>query len=155
MTKQQQALKIKCHRLSALNHRDFSHSSGGWKSKIKMPTWSGTGNHPALSLQTMPLSSHGGEGRREEALYYLFLSSVQFSSIAQSCPTLCDPMKCSTPGLPVHHQTPGVHPNPCPLSRWCHPTISSSVIPFSSCTQLSLLIKTLILSWGPRTQDLT
>ena len=31
--------------------------------------------------------------------------------------------------------TPGVHPNPCPLSRWCHPTISSSVIPFSSCPQ--------------------
>ena len=31
--------------------------------------------------------------------------------------------------------TPGVHPNPCPLSRWCHPTISSSVVPFSSCPQ--------------------
>ena len=31
--------------------------------------------------------------------------SVQFSSVAQSCPTLCDPMDCSTPGLPVHHQT--------------------------------------------------
>ena len=31
--------------------------------------------------------------------------------------------------------TPGVHPNPCPLSRWCHPTNSSSVIPFSSCPQ--------------------
>ena len=30
--------------------------------------------------------------------------SVQFSSVAQSCPTLCDPMECSTPGLPVHHQ---------------------------------------------------
>ena len=29
--------------------------------------------------------------------------SVQFSSVAQSCPTLCDPMNCSTPGLPVHH----------------------------------------------------
>ena len=29
---------------------------------------------------------------------------VQFSSVAQSCPTLCDPMNCSTPGLPVHHQ---------------------------------------------------
>ena len=28
----------------------------------------------------------------------------QFSSVAQSCPTLCDPMDCSTPGLPVHHQ---------------------------------------------------
>ena len=36
---------------------------------------------------------------------FLFsLSSVQFSSFTQSCPTLCDPMNCSTPGLPVHHQ---------------------------------------------------
>ena len=35
-----------------------------------------------------------------------FFSSVQFSSTAQSCPTLCDPMDCSTPGFPVHHQLP-------------------------------------------------
>ena len=35
-------------------------------------------------------------------LQYCF--SVQFRSVAQSCPTLCDPMNCSTPGLPVHHQ---------------------------------------------------
>ena len=34
-------------------------------------------------------------------------------------------MDCSTPGLPVHHQLPGVYPNSCPLSQWCHPTISS------------------------------
>ena len=34
------------------------------------------------------------------------LSSVQFSSVTQSCPTLCNPMNCSTPGLPVHHQFP-------------------------------------------------
>ena len=33
-------------------------------------------------------------------------SSVQFRSVAQLCPTLCDPMNCSTPGLPVHHQLP-------------------------------------------------
>ena len=32
--------------------------------------------------------------------------SVQFSSVAQSCPTLCDPMNRSTPGLPIHHQLP-------------------------------------------------
>ena len=31
--------------------------------------------------------------------------------------------------------TPGVHPNPCPLSQWCHLTISSSVVPFSACLQ--------------------
>ena len=35
-----------------------------------------------------------------------WISSVQFSSVTQSCPTLCDPMNCSAPGLPVHHQLP-------------------------------------------------
>ena len=34
------------------------------------------------------------------------MHSVQFSSVAQSCPTLCNPMDCSTPGFPVHHQLP-------------------------------------------------
>ena len=37
---------------------------------------------------------------------HVFIHSVQFSSFAQLCPTLCDPMKRSTPGLPVHHQLP-------------------------------------------------
>ena len=36
---------------------------------------------------------------------------------------------------PCPSPTPGIHPNSCPLSRWCHPAISSSVIPFSSCSQ--------------------
>ena len=36
---------------------------------------------------------------------------------------------------PCPSPTPGVHTNSCPLSRWCHPTISSSVVPFSSCPQ--------------------
>ena len=36
---------------------------------------------------------------------------------------------------PCPSPTPGVHPNPCPSSQWCHPTISSSVVPFSSCPQ--------------------
>ena len=58
--------------------------------------------------------------------------SVQFSSVAQSYLTLCDPMDCSTPGFPVHHQLPVACSNSCPLSRWCHPTISSSVVSFSS-----------------------
>ena len=35
--------------------------------------------------------------------------SVQFSSVAQSCVTLCDPMNCSTPGLPAHHQLPNTN----------------------------------------------
>ena len=36
---------------------------------------------------------------------------------------------------PCPSPTPGVYPNPCPLNQWCHPTISSSVVPFSSCPQ--------------------
>ena len=51
--------------------------------------------------------------------------SVQFTSVTQSCLTLSDPINpCPSP-------TPGVHTNSCPLSRWCHPAISSSVVPFS------------------------
>ena len=38
--------------------------------------------------------------------FFYVHSSVQFRSVAQSCPTLRDPMNCSTPGLPVHHQLP-------------------------------------------------
>ena len=43
-------------------------------------------------------------------------------------------MNHSAPGLPVHHQLP-VYPDSCPSSQWCHPAMSSSVIPFSSCPQ--------------------
>ena len=55
--------------------------------------------------------------------------SFQFSSVAQSCPTLCDPMDCSMPGFPVHHQLPELTQTHV---HWVgHPTISCSVIPFS------------------------
>ena len=52
--------------------------------------------------------------------------------------TVCDPMDCSMPDFPVHHQLQLEQPacsNSCPLSRRCHPTITSSVVPFSSCPQ--------------------
>ena len=48
---------------------------------------------------------------------------------------LCDPMDCSTPRPPCLSPTPGVYPDSCPLSQRCHPTTSSSVVPFSSCLQ--------------------
>ena len=60
-------------------------------------------------------------------------SSVQFTHSVVS--------DCSRPREPQHTKPPcpsptaGVYPKPCPLSQWCHPTISSSVIPFSSCPQ--------------------
>ena len=49
--------------------------------------------------------------------------------------TLCNPMDCSTPVLPCPSPSPGVCSYSCPLSRWCYPTISSSVSPFSSWLQ--------------------
>ena len=65
-------------------------------------------------------------------------SSVQFSSVTQLCPTLCNPMDCSTPGLPVHHQLPEftqthVHWVADAIEPLSSPSdASSSVIPFSS-----------------------
>ena len=44
--------------------------------------------------------------KSEELLAMFSELSVQFSSVAQLCPTLCNPMNCSTPGLTVHHQLP-------------------------------------------------
>ena len=61
-------------------------------------------------------------------------SSVQFSSVAQSCLTL-RPHGLQHARLPCPPPTPGVYSNSCPLIQWCHPTISFSVIPFSSCLQ--------------------
>ena len=55
---------------------------------------------PELQADSLPLSHWGSPTN--------MFSSVQFSSVAQSCLTLCDPMNCSTPGLPVHHHLPEV-----------------------------------------------
>ena len=51
-------------------------------------------------------SSYSSPWQMKSLRYHSSFSSVQFSSVAQLCPTLCDPMNCSTPGLPVHHQLP-------------------------------------------------
>ena len=47
-----------------------------------------------------------GSGPRSFPFLDVSVGSVQFSSVTQSCPTLCDPVDCSTPGLPVHYQLP-------------------------------------------------
>ena len=60
-------------------------------------------------------------------------SSVQFSHSVVSNSLWPHELQHARPPCPS--PTPGVHPNQCPLSWWCHPTISSSIIPFSSCPQ--------------------
>ena len=80
-------------------------------------------------------------------LKYIFKSnmySVQFSSVTQSCPTLCNPMNRSTPGLPVHHQFPeftqthihqvgdAIQPSHPLLSPFLLPPIPPSIRVFSN-----------------------
>ena len=83
--------------------------------------------------------------RKQKSMVFAVLSA-QFSSVAQSCPTLCNPMNRSRPGLPVYHHLPeftqthvhqvgdAIQPSH-PLSSPFPPTISSSVVPFSTCLQ--------------------
>ena len=63
------------------------------------------------------------------------VSSVQFSCSVESDSVWLHELQHARPPCP--RPTPGVYPNSCPLSRWCHPTFSSSVVPFSSCPQSS------------------
>ena len=63
---------------------------------------------------------------------------IQFSSVHFSRSVVSDslrPHELQHSRPPCPSPTPGVHPNSCPSSQWCHPAISSSVIPFSSCPQ--------------------
>ena len=64
---------------------------------------------------------------------FSFYYSVQFSCSVVSYSLWPHELQHARPPCPS--PIPKVHPNPCPLSRWCHPTISSSVVPFSSCPQ--------------------
>ena len=69
----------------------------------------------------------------KSSIYFIIVNAVQFSYSV-----VCDslrPRELQHARPPCPSPTPGVHPNLCPLSQWCHPTISSSVIPFSSCPQ--------------------
>ena len=61
---------------------------------------------------------------------------VELNQFSQSVvPDSLQPHELQHTRPPCSSPTPGVHPNSCPSSRWCHPAISSSVIPFSSCPQ--------------------
>ena len=72
--------------------------------------------------------------------------NIQFSSVTQSCLTVRPHgLQHTRPPCPL--PTPRVYPNSCPLSQWCHPTISSSVFPFSSCPQSFPASKSFPMSW--------
>ena len=87
---------------------------------------------------------HPGLSRVKEKFWILFLFynvrifSVQFSSVQFSCSVVPDslwPHESQHARPPCPSPSPGVHPNSRSLSQWCHPAISPSVVPFSSCPQ--------------------
>ena len=83
------------------------------------------------------LSYQGSSLGKEDIKKFLHdsnvISSVKFSHSVVSDSLQLHELQHFRP--PCASPTPRIHPNPCPLSRWCHPTISSSVVLFSSCPQ--------------------
>ena len=77
-------------------------------------------------------------------VYLKIFISVQFSHSVVSNSLRPHELQHTRPPYPS--PTPGVHPNPCPSSWWCHPTISSSVVPFSSCLQPFLTLGSFLMS---------
>ena len=74
-------------------------------------------------------------GSNWRVLNHKWLCSVQFSSVTQSCLTLCNPIGLQHARLPCPSSTPGAYSDSCPSSQWCHPTISSSVIHWGNIMQ--------------------
>ena len=86
-------------------------------------------------IQAIQLRSYDPFEVHKQDDWVFTLLHDMFSSVAQSCPTLCNPINLSTPGLPVHHQLPEFTQTHVRRVGDPHPAISSSVIPFSSCLQ--------------------
>jgi len=98
---------------------------------ISPPSWTSLPPpfHPSQSPQSTELSYLFYTAGSYKLLY----TSVQFSRSVMSDSLRAHESQHARPPCPS--PTPGVHPNPCPSSRGCHPTISCSVVPFSSCPQ--------------------
>ena len=97
-----------------------SRSALPWDIKV-LPTFKVT--RPQNTLISWNISDFCG---------YNFLSLVQLSSAAQSCLDSLQPHGLQHARLPCPSPTPGAYANLCPSCQWCRPTISSSIIPFSS-----------------------
>ena len=86
-------------------------------------------------MTKMTLSAHSNKWGWDHCKRVEHDLGTQFRSVAQSCPTLCDPTDCNTPGFAFHYQHLELAQTHVHWSRWCYPTISFSVIPVSSWLQ--------------------
>ena len=93
--------------------------------------------------------------KKQKNILEMSIKAFQFSSVQFSRSVVSDslqPHESQHARPPCPSPTPGVHSNSCPSSRWCHPAISSSVVPFSSCPQSLLAPESFPMSqlftWG-------
>ena len=100
---------------------------------IHVPSPSFNSLLPHSSFQPFRLLQNPSFGSLSHIQIPIQFSSVQFTRSVMS--DLFWTHESQHNRLPCPSSTPGVHPNSCPLSRWCHPAISFSVVPFSSCPQ--------------------
>ena len=93
--------------------------------------WGGQSIGVSASASVLPINTQveKSKSKPQRDINY----SVQFSCSIVSASLLLHGLQYTRPPCPS--PTPRVHSNSCPLSRWCHPTTSSSVVPFSSCPQ--------------------
>ena len=113
-------------------------------------------SYPSRSPQSTELSSLYYTAASYKLLFYTYYCvSVQFNSVTQSCPTLCNPMNCSTPGLPVHHQLPEFTQTHIyrvsDAIQPFHPLSSPSPLSFSLFQYQSFPVSQLFASGGQRT----
>ena len=113
--------------------------SQGWMLKLESCLLVANGKHKKRNLSPIkdtPLRSYLCETLHislGKPLSYLAISSVQFSLSVVSDSLRPHELQHARPACPS--SAPGVHSNSRPSSRWCHPAISSSVVPFSPCPQ--------------------
>ena len=93
---------------------------------------------PASVLGALNVAVLAWDLLKEVTIFFITstIVSVHFSSVAQFCPTLCSSMDWHA-RPPCPSSIPGVYSNPCPLSQWCHTTISYSVVPSPLALNLS------------------
>ena len=101
-----------------------------------LSNWSGEFSIKQYSWRMMKKINYTSREKKEMQMYedkQCKFSSVQFGRSVVSDSLRPHESQLARPPCPS--PTPGVHPNSCASSRWCHPAISSSVVPFSSCPQ--------------------
>ena len=111
---------------------------GIWSHHFLTNRWGESGSSDRFSFLVFSKITVDGDWSHEIKRSLLLGRKVVTNLVQFSCSAVSNSLRLHEPQHarpPCPSPTPRVYPNSCPLSQWCHPAISSSVIPFSSCLQ--------------------